>query len=152
VRRQRDWPRQEEPEEDGASEVCTGVPLSLEMENPRGRMYFNCSQEENVTFTIITVPTIIGDLVQCREYEPSLHQFFVDLSSYFERDKSVDDYSMISLKAHALQESPSCTLARVCHRKKHCVWAGKVMEMNTILYHVMTLSEDGKSVVGVTSC
>ena len=67
--------------------------LSLEMENPSGTVYFNRSREENGIFANIdtserkSVPEIIGQLVQCREYEPSLHQFFVDLSGYLEREK-----------------------------------------------------------------
>ena len=106
--------------------------LSLESENPQHTVYFNRSPEGNGIFSKIdtserqSVPKIIQQLVHCNEYEPSLHKFFVDLSSYLKEGKFNDDYSTIAMEAPELKEKfihqAFVHVGESVSQKKHRIW------------------------------
>ena len=52
-----------------------------------------------------SIPQIIDQLIQCREFENSLHGFFVDINSLLQSGDFVDDFSTIAMEAPELLES-----------------------------------------------
>ena len=130
--------------------------LSMKTENLKNTVYFNRAGSENGIFATIdtserkSVPQIIDQLVQCPDFEASLHQFVVHLTGVLESDRFIDDYSTNALEAPELPESFIFQLfvhfGENLTQKNTVSGLTKVIEMDKILYHALAWSEDRKSI------
>ena len=74
------------------------VYLSMEIKNTRSTVYFNRERVGNGIFAAIdtskrqTVPNILAQLVNCREFEPSLQRFFVGIKGIMADGGFIGDY------------------------------------------------------------
>ncbi|KAL7537783.1 hypothetical protein ACHAXR_008074 [Thalassiosira sp. AJA248-18] len=129
--------------------------LSLEKENPKHTVYFDRSRRNNGIFAKIdtserrSIPHILDSLVKCGEYEPSLHQFFVDVQAIHTNGEFIDDFVTITLEA---PDMPSDFIykafAHVGNSKNQKnIEDGlmKVLETDAVLYHAVAWAPDRKS-------
>ena len=86
------------------------VYLSMEIGNTQSTLYFNQECGGNGLFATIntskqqTVSSILAQLVNCREIEPSLQRFFADIKGIMIVGGFIDDYLTIAMEAPELSE------------------------------------------------
>ncbi|KAL7552027.1 hypothetical protein ACHAWF_017125 [Thalassiosira exigua] len=129
--------------------------MSMESQNQKHTTYFNRTRVNNGIFANIdtsvrrTVPQIVQSLVNCDEFEPSLHQFFVYIQLLLTNERFSHDYGSIALEAPELQEKfiheSFFHVGESTNQKNITSGLTKVLEMDKLIYHANAWSEDGKS-------
>ena len=130
--------------------------LQLEKMNPAHTVYFDRSKNRNGIFANIdtsekrTVPDILRDLINCSEFETSIHNFFIDIDSHLSAEKFTEDYATIALEAPEMSEDfirqSFIHVGESVTQKNIHSGLTRVLEMEKVIYHAMAWSDDGNSI------
>ena len=128
----------------------------MAIENTGSTVYFNRESCGNGLFVTIntsewqTVPSILAQFLNCREFEPSLQRFLANIKGIMADGGFIDDYLTIAMEAPELSEQ---TIHKAFIHVGESVAQNnivsallKVLEMNTVLYHTNACAEDSHSI------
>ena len=136
--------------------ACT----KMEKEKPSSIVYFDRSRCNNEIFSKIdaskrrNMPQVLTTLAITPGFEPNIHAFFVDLLRYFKEGKHVDGFGTIVLEEPEITEAlifeESCNIGDSKKQKNIAPGLKKILKMDDFLYHAMSNTDDGTSILIVS--
>ncbi|EJK64607.1 hypothetical protein THAOC_14644, partial [Thalassiosira oceanica] len=130
--------------------------LQLERLHPDHTVFYDRTAKENGLFAKIdvserrTVTQIVSDLVNCGEFEPALHRFFVDVQGLLATGHFVEDFNDIAMTAPEMTDDfihkSFVHVGESTSQKNINDGLTKVLDMDKIIYHAVARAPDGKSI------